>query len=173
MLIRLLAIIAVASLLLNCQSNRENLTQKPSEPLPDKSGGPSATPAHLLFQMSLMRGGGFTGLYSGYCLYESGRVDYVRQFPGRAYKDSIMWTAQADPARVASFRDALMASGVFKQKLEGADNMTTVVTYKAGNENLRWSWGDTGSAGVPEKLLAWYEEVTEYCTGLTPGQPKN
>jgi len=116
------------------------------------------------FKMTLGAGGGFTGLYKGYNLYEDGRVEAWQQRSGRG--DSLLWQSVIGAAAVEGIREGLLESGALSKRYDTAGNMTAVVTFDTADTTYRWSWDKTRQG--PIELDAWYEETRAFCAQSAP-----
>ena len=114
------------------------------------------------FQISLSRGGGFTGLVRGYRLHANGQVEAWQSRPGQPAK--VTWQQQVDITRVRAVQEDLEATGVLGAVHSNTGNMTTRVTYDLPDTIYSWSW--TGDP--PAELAAWYSETRQWCAALAP-----
>ena len=118
------------------------------------------------FKISIATGGGFTGLVRGFYLYSDGKVETWRRFP--AQSDSILWTAQVEPWRIAEFAQQLERTGALKKTSEGTGNVTTRIIYSLPDVSYTWSWSSAHTA--PPELKAWYDKVKQFYRELSKNQ---
>ena len=114
------------------------------------------------YQITLSRGGGFTGLVRGYHLYEGGKVEAWSRMPGS--RDSLLWQTKVHPDSVKQIRDGLESSGALATIHRRSGNMTTSVAYTTDDTSFSWSWGDS----APKNLKEWYQQAHRFCAHLTP-----
>ena len=124
------------------------------------AGDPQQTP----FEITISRGGGFTGLVRGYHLHDDGRVVAWSRMPGQP--DSVLWQTQSHPDSVGRLRAGLERSGTLGRTYRLASNMTTAITYSAGDSSYTWSWGQAG----PKKLHDWYDRARQFCDRQKPDE---
>ena len=121
------------------------------------------------FTITISSGGGFTGLYRGFRLYSTGRVERWERFA--ASGDSVLWVTAVDPGQIEVWGRKLEESGALSRSYRGTGNMTASVSYGRPDTTYRWSWASTGIVedGPPE-LWQWYEDVEQFCIGLREGE---
>ena len=120
------------------------------------------------FSISIASGGGFTGLVGGFYLHSNGKVEAWRRFP--AQPDSILWTVQVDPRKIAEFAQQLEQTGVVEKTYKATGNMTTRVIYSLQDVSHTWSWSNEGDA--PPELKEWYGRVRKFCGELSEKQQR-
>jgi len=135
-------------LLLSCH-------KRASEQTVSEAPGPS-------FTLMVSTGGGFTGLTTGYRLYQDGRIDYWQRFP--AGRDSVLWSKKVDSAKIVGFRQALEASGALGKSIQHSGNMTTTVTLQLPDTTYAWYW----SQEEKTVLSRWVADVHRFCQNITP-----
>lgn len=114
------------------------------------------------FKISVATGGGFTGLVRGFYLHADGKVEAWRRFP--AQPDSILWTVQADPGKIAEFVQQLEKTSELKKVHEETGNITTRIIYSLSDTSYTWSWSN--AVGAPLGLKEWYAQVWQFCRAL-------
>lgn len=120
------------------------------------------------FKISVATGGGFTGLVRGFYLHADGKVEAWRRFP--AQPDSILWTVQADPGKIAEFVQQLEKTSEFKKVHEETGNITTRIIYSLSDTSYTWSWSN--AIGAPLGLKEWYAQVWQFCRALGEQQQR-
>lgn len=115
-----------------------------------------------VFKISVATGGGFTGLVRGFYLHADGKVEAWRRFP--AQPDSILWTVQADPGKIAEFVQQLEQTSALKKVHEATGNITTRIIYSLPDTSYNWSWPN--ASGTPAELKEWYGKVWQFCRAL-------
>ncbi len=117
------------------------------------------------FKISFSRGGGFTGLVSGYTLHSDGVVQHWQRMP--AGPDSILWAMTVEPAQIQTFKQQLHDTGMLEKKLDETANLTTVVVLESPSHQYRWSWsGVSPPESLPLAFKAWCEQVEAFCKNL-------
>ena len=111
------------------------------------------------FAITLARGGGFTGLVRGFHLYSDGKVAAWRRYP--AQPDSVLWTVQVEPGKIAEFARQLERTGALKKAHAATGNTTTRIVYSLPDSGYTWSWSNAGAA--PAELKQWYVRVRQFC----------
>ena len=117
---------------------------------------------HAPFQITLSRGGGFSGFFRGYHLYEGGRIEAWSHMPGK--RDSVLWQTQVHPDSIGRLRDGLERSGALETVHRSNGNMTTHVSYSTDDTTFSWSWGNSG----PQNLEDWYSRTNRFCAHVEP-----
>ena len=114
------------------------------------------------FKISIATGGGFTGLVRGFYLHADGKVEAWRRFP--AQPDSILWTVQTDPGKIAEFVQQLEQTSALKKVYEETGNITTRIIYFLPDTSYTWSWSN--AVGEPLGLREWYAQIWQFCRAL-------
>ena len=136
---------------LNTSTNLQNVT------VPGKSAG--------FVKMDISRGGGVTGIWKGYTLYPSGKVEHWQEYGATK---SVLWSGKSEPQKILEFKLALDDAGILSENIQQYGNMTTIVKLQTADTSYVWAWHDTN--GIPSSLINWHKAVTQYCRGLAPGR---
>jgi len=117
------------------------------------------------FKISLSRGGGFTGLKSGYTLFSEGRINHWKQL--NRVKDTVYSSQQIDSSKIIWFQEELERTGIFGKTYSGTGNITSYLKYETNDTTYLWSWQGAGISGnIPNELIDWYEKVTKFNSEL-------
>ena len=116
------------------------------------------------FSITIMEGGGFTGITNGFTLHSGGKVTCWEQRPGA--QKTITWERMADVEPINRFRAQLASSGLMDTKIETPGNMSKTVILEDGDEPQTWIWASPDD--VPASANDWYRAVNEFCRQLTP-----
>ena len=119
---------------------------------------------HTPFQITLSRGGGFTGVVSGYHLHEGGGIEAWSRMPGKG--DSVLWSTTVPADSIDYLRDGLERSGALTTIYRRSGNMTTSVAYTTQDTSFSWSWGSS----APKNLKDWYQQTQRFCVRQSRAQ---
>lgn len=116
-------------------------------------------------ELTIARGGGFTGLYKGYTLHSDGQVVHWQRFG--AGPDSVLWKAQDNSGKIHDFVNQLEESEVLTKNIQETGNITTIVTLELPDTSHTWSWPGSGvNDSTPDIFKEWYSLVENYCRTL-------
>ena len=115
------------------------------------------------FRITLERGGGFTGLYTGYDLHSGGRIERWEQLPGGVVE--VEWSDSVAAARVRALGRRLREAGADWQS-EREGNMTSRVILVVGDSTSTWAWEGTGDPPAPRAFADWYRDTRELCRSV-------
>lgn len=113
-----------------------------------------------MFRITLERGGGFTGLYTGYHLHSAGRIERWEQLPGGIVE--VEWSDSVAATRVRELGRRLRQAGADWQS-EREGNMTSRVILVEGDSTSTWAWEGTGDPPATRAFADWYRDARELC----------
>jgi hypothetical protein len=114
-----------------------------------------------VFRITLEKGGGFTGLYSGYTLHSDGRLERWHQRSGGLVE--IAWSQAVARDRIRALGQRLpTAGGTWTTDRVG--NMTSRVHLTIGDSVTTWSWPGAGApTEAPADFVSWHTEALALC----------
>lgn len=116
------------------------------------------------FSITVMEGGGFTGMVNGFTLSSDGKVTGWKQ--AGAGQRTVDWETTADVEPINKLRMELDKSGLMGSNIENPGNMSKTVILEKEGTRQRWVWSSQDD--VPEDASKWYRAVNEFCRQLAP-----
>ena len=108
--------------------------------------------------LPLQEEAGSPACFRGFHLYSDGKVAAWRRYP--AQPDSVLWTVQVEPGKIAEFARQLERTGALKKAHAATGNTTTRIVYSLPDSGYTWSWSNAGTA--PAELKRWYVRVRQF-----------
>ena len=119
------------------------------------SCGQSQQAAKPDFRGTLSRGGGFTGITTGYHLTADGTLTAWRRSPGQ--DEQVEWSTLRPAADARSLAEALHTA-TRGWHCEEAGNMTTRLRFRLGDSVRTWTWSGTSPpTNTPEGVTEWLQ----------------
>jgi hypothetical protein len=139
-----------------CQTKTlENSQVHPSGAEMDARSGTKKTGSS--YRLSLGSGGGFAGHYTGFNLYEDGRIERWQRFASGS--DTVLWTYQDNDSTVAFFKQRLIRLGILNKKIQESGNMNTQIRLELTDTTYLWYWSQTADTS----LVQWTRDVEKFC----------
>jgi hypothetical protein len=122
-------------------------------------GSSSSSTSTIQKSITISRGGGVSGAYTGYTLTAAGKVTKWQQLPSEEKKTTDLFTTTADSA--GFFFRYLDEAGFRSTEFSTPGNMTTMIQLDSGSTLHTIKWGNS-EVTPPVIFQSFYDLLTNY-----------